>query len=80
MQKPIVATNVGGIPEIIRNDREGLLVNPGNSLQLAEAISQMFSDPSGRQNFGINARKRVEKKFTWEKNASTTLELYRNMI
>jgi len=79
MRKPVVATRVGGIPEIIRNDREGLLVEPGNSLQLAEAILHMFSDPSGRRKFGINARKRVAQEFTWEKIALKTLELYRNM-
>lgn len=80
MRKPVIATNVGGIPEIIKNDREGLLVEPRNSLQLAEAISQMFSDPSRRRKIGNNARKRVEKEFTWEKNASKTLELYKYMI
>ena len=80
MRKPVIATNVGGIPEIIKNDREGLLVEPRNSLQLAEAISQMLSDPSRRRKIGNNARKRVEEEFTWEKNASKTLELYNHMI
>ena len=80
MRKPVIATNVGGIPEIIKNDREGLIVEPRNSLQLAEAISQMLSDPSRRRTIGNNARKRVEEEFTWEKNASKTLELYNHMI
>ena len=80
MRKPVVATHVGGIPEIIRNDVEGLLVEPGNSQQLAKAISRMFSDSSERRRFGINARKRVEKEFTWETIAMKTLEFYKNLL
>jgi glycosyltransferase involved in cell wall biosynthesis len=80
MRKPVIATSVGGIPEIIKNDREGILVEPRNSLQLAEAISEMLSDPSRRRKIGNNARKRVEEEFTWEKNASKTLKLYNHMI
>lgn len=80
MQKPVVATRVGGIPEIITNEVEGLLVEPGNSLQLAKAISRMFSDSSERRRFGSNARKRVEKEFTWDIVAMKTFELYKNLL
>ena len=80
MRKPVVATRVGGIPEIITNEVEGLLVEPGNSLQLAKAISRMFSDSSERRRFGSNARKRVEKEFTWETIARKTFEFYSNLL
>jgi len=80
MRKPVVATRVGGIPELITNGVEGLLVEPRNSLQLARAITNVFSDSSCRERFGSNARKRVEREFTWEAIAKETMELYRNLL
>lgn len=80
MRKPVVATRVGGIPELITNGAEGLLVEPGNSLQLARAIINVFSDSSCRRRFGSNARKRVEREFTWEAVAKKTLEFYTNLL
>ena len=79
MKKPVVATRVGGFPEVITNGVEGLLVEPGNSSQLAEAITNVLSGSSCRERFGSNARKRVEKEFTWEAIAKKTLELYANL-
>jgi glycosyltransferase involved in cell wall biosynthesis len=79
LQKPIVATNIGGIPEIITNGIEGILVEPRNNMQLADAILHMFSDSSKRRRLGINARKKVEREFTWEKIAAKTLKLYKSM-
>jgi glycosyltransferase involved in cell wall biosynthesis len=80
MGKPIVATSVGGNPELITDLAEGLLVEPKNSLQLANAIICLFSDSSLKRKLGINARKKVEKEFTWEKVAEKTLELYKKML
>ena len=80
MRKPVVATRVGGIPELITNGAEGILVEPGNSLQLAEAITNVLSDSSCRERFGSNARKRVEREFTWETIAKKTLEFYTNLL
>lgn len=80
MRKPVVATRVGGIPEIIANEVEGLLVEPGNSLQLARAIKRVFLDSSLRRTLGNNARRRVEKEFTWEAIAKKTLKLYTNLL
>lgn len=80
MRKAVVGTRVGGIPELITNDVEGLLVEPGNSLQLATAITNVFSDSSCRRRFGSNARKRVEREFTWETIAKETLDLYANLV
>jgi 1,4-alpha-glucan branching enzyme len=80
MRKPVVATRVGGIPEIITNGVEGLLVEPGDSLQLAKATTNLFSDSSSRRRLSTNARKRVEREFTWEAIAKKTLEFYTNLL
>lgn len=80
MKKPVIATRVGGIPEIITNGVEGLLVEPKNSLQLANAIIHVFSDSSLRERLGNNARKKVEKNFTWEAIAKKYIELYNSLL
>jgi len=80
MRKPVVATRTGGIPELIKNGAEGLLVEPRNSLQLASAIADVFSDASLRRRLGSNSRKRVEREFTWEAIATKTLKLYTNLL
>ena len=80
LAKPIVTTRVGGNPELVTNGVEGLLVNPGSSLQLAKAIATIFSDSSLRRRFGYNARKKVEKEFTWEAIAEKTFAFYKNLL
>jgi 1,4-alpha-glucan branching enzyme len=80
MRKPVIATCVGGIPEIIKNGVDGLLVEPKNSLELADAIMRVFSDSALRSRLGSNARKRVERDFTWETVAKKTLKLYTDLL
>jgi glycosyltransferase involved in cell wall biosynthesis len=80
MGKPVVATHVGGIPEFITNGVDGLLVEPRNSSQLARAITDILSDSSMRRRLGQEARKRIEKEFTWEAVAKKTLEFYESLL
>lgn len=53
---PIVSTNVGGIPEVIKNRREGLLVNPGSTEDLVFALEELINDSTLRSRLGKNAR------------------------
>jgi len=62
--KPVIATDVGGIPEEIGNQECGVLIKPGDSDALAEQLFIMISDASRRARIGENARKRAEKLFT----------------
>jgi glycosyltransferase involved in cell wall biosynthesis len=57
--KAIVATSVGGMPEVFRNRVDALLVNPGDPAGLAAAIRQLVRDPAYRQSMGRNARKKA---------------------
>jgi len=72
---PSVATEVGGIPELIRNGEEGLLVPPGNSAALAEAIGKLLADPDLRTRMGQAARHRFEDAFRVEAMVTRTLEI-----
>jgi glycosyltransferase involved in cell wall biosynthesis len=78
--KPIVASRVGGIPELVTSGVEGLLVEPENAFQLGEAITNLFSDSTLRRKYGRNARRKVETGFTWTKIAQQTLNLYEDLL
>lgn len=53
---PVVATDVGGIPEITRNEVTGILVPPGDSLSLANAICRILEDPQVSSRLTANAK------------------------
>jgi len=61
---PLVATRVGGIPEIIEDGVNGLLVEPGDVVALAEKVQRLADDPTLRASIGQAARLRVERDFT----------------
>jgi len=63
---PVVATNVGGIPELVRDGRTGLLVSPGDDRALASAIRQLFESPRTRARFGAAGQARIRRDFTME--------------
>jgi glycosyltransferase involved in cell wall biosynthesis len=64
--RAVIATNVGGIPELIEHDVTGLLVPPGDETALAEAIAALLADPARAARLGEAARERVAERFTPE--------------
>jgi glycosyltransferase involved in cell wall biosynthesis len=64
--KPVIATRVGGIPELIEHDRTGLLVPPSDNAALADAMQQLLMDPFRAARLGKAARQRVADVFTPE--------------
>ena len=76
----VVATNVGGLPEIIEDGVSGLLVSPRNPEALAQAITRLIETRELRTQLGLAARARVEQKFTWEQVASETTRAYERAI
>ncbi len=74
MRKPVVATNVGGIPELIENNETGFLVEKGNSEGWIEKLSLLINDKEKRKEMGNNGRKFVEDNFSWEKIAKEFLK------
>jgi glycogen(starch) synthase len=73
---PIVASRTGGIPEIIDDAVNGLLVSPGDSEALARAIDRLLSSPDLAYRLGEAARERA-KGYDWEVLAERVLEIYR---
>ncbi|NJE05206.1 glycosyltransferase family 1 protein [Thermococcus sp. M36] len=64
---PVVATDVGGIPEVIRESESGLLVPPGNEPALRSAMEALLSDERLAHRLGENGRKAVEERYSWSK-------------
>jgi glycosyltransferase involved in cell wall biosynthesis len=62
--KPVVASRVGGIPELIEHGRNGILVDPDDPDALCAAISQLLADEGLRESLGANARLTVSARFS----------------
>jgi len=75
--KPVVVTNVGGLPEIVKHDSTGLIVKPRDAEGAADAIERLVSDEELRTRLGENGRTRAAKLFNWEHNVNQMIALYR---
>ncbi len=72
----VVASNVGGIPEVVAGAQTGLLVPPGDPELLAAAINSLVSDPARATAMGQLGRQRVVAEFSWASIAAQTAALY----
>jgi L-malate glycosyltransferase len=77
---PVVATAVGGTPEIIEDGVTGHLVPPRNAPALAQAISSLLVDPARRGVMGEAGRRRVEARFSLEAMVRETEQLYMRLL
>jgi len=73
---PVIASNVGGIPEIIQNGEDGMIVEAENSQKLAYAINTLLRDKEMQMKFAENGYKKVKKKFDAKIMAKNTEKLY----
>lgn len=74
--RPVVATSVGGLPEIVQDGVTGILVPSQDPAGLAGAISTLIRSPDLRSKMGRAARTRVERDFTWNRVAQKTVDVY----
>lgn len=77
--RPVIASNVGGIPEWLDDGKTGFLVDPGNSEQIAGKVIELFSDRKLLEQMGKNARKKAEQ-FSIEKHANKIEKIYLEVI
>lgn len=80
MEIPVVATNVGGVPEVVLDEETGILVEPGNSEQLAQAILTLIENPALRRQMGELGRRHVLANYRWEDNAALMENLYQQVL
>jgi glycosyltransferase involved in cell wall biosynthesis len=77
---PVIASRVGGIPELVVDGETGFLVAPGDPDGLAEAIDRLLGDAGLRERFGAAGRARVEAHFGHEAFVAAHLELLRRQL
>ncbi len=77
---PVIATEVGGIPELVAHEKSGILVPPGNPPALAAAIERLLSDPAAAFRMGQSGRQRMELRFTLERKILETERLCANLL
>ncbi len=77
---PIIASNVGGIPELIRDGIDGFLFESDNLVSLVQKIKTLIESPEAGGQFVRNARKRVEELFTFEKHINETVKTYKELV
>jgi glycogen(starch) synthase len=79
MARPVVATKVGGIPEVVIHQRTGLLVEPENEGALADAVIYLLSNKEKAVTMGCSARSLVLKKFNMEQCVNSYQALYEQL-
>jgi glycosyltransferase involved in cell wall biosynthesis len=77
---PVVASDTGGLPELIEDGVSGRLVPPSDPVQLGAAIEQLVRDPSRAAVLGNNARLRVERDYTIAQQVARLDDLYRRAL
>jgi starch synthase len=80
MQKAIVASNIGWASEVIEDNVDGFLVHPKEHILFADKILELLDNSNLRNQFGINARKKVEDKFGIKVIANQTINFYNKVI
>ena len=78
--KPVVSTRVGGVPDVVEDGEDGLLVEPQDVEGLAEALERLAADRDLRARFGEHGRKRVVPRYRVERLVDDTDALYRELL
>jgi glycosyltransferase involved in cell wall biosynthesis len=73
---PVIATAVGGTPEVLADGQSGYLVPPGNPTVLAQRINVLLRDERLRASMGMNGYYRVRDEFTFDRQASDYVKLF----
>jgi len=78
--RPVVATRVGGVPDVIREGEDGFLVEPGDVDALAERLARLAADPELRERLGAAGRARVIPRYSVERLVDDIDLLYRSLL
>jgi glycosyltransferase involved in cell wall biosynthesis len=80
MARPVIASRVGGLPEIIEQHRTGVLVECGDRAGFADAAARLFADAGAAVGMGRAARQRIETLFSWRQHVASYDALYRALV
>src|SRR5207253_5213547 len=77
---PVIASRVGGIPDIVEDGVSGLLVPPGDAVALAAAVRRLRDDPDLARRLGEGGRRRLREQFNWPAIVRRWLDLYAGLV
>jgi len=77
---PVIATNVGGIPELIKNNETGIIVPPDNPSKLAQAINELLSDREKSERLATNGNTFVKNNMTWDVILPKYIQFYEDLL
>ena len=77
---PVVATDVGGVPEVIVNNETGLLVEPSNAKALTNALEYLIDNEPIRKKMGRKGRERVERYFTLDIHTENLIKIFNHVL
>jgi glycosyltransferase involved in cell wall biosynthesis len=78
--KPVVASAVGGLLDLVRHNETGLLVPPGDEAALREALRWLLGDADLRRRLGEAARERAREQLSWERATADTIRAYEDAL
>jgi len=78
-EKPVIVSNVGGLPEVIIENKTGLVAQPKNAQHLFEKMKILVDSPEKIAEFGKAGRANVIEKYTWSDNVLTMIDLYQEV-
>lgn len=77
---PVIASNAGGLSEVVENEVTGILIKPGDSRAISEAVLRLLKQPKTCRRMGIAGRKKLLDNFTAEKIAQRTIGFYKEVL
>ncbi len=78
--RPVIGTKVGGVPSVITDGYNGLLIGPGDLKGLVQAIKALSQNKELAARLGRNGCEKVNREFTWTKSISRTIDVYDGLI
>ena len=77
---PVIGTNVGGIPELIKNNETGIIIPPENPSKLAQAVNELLSDKVKAEKLATNGNTFVTNNMTWDVILPKYIEFYEDLL
>jgi len=77
---PVIGTDVGGIPELIKNNETGIIVPPENPSKLAQAVNELLSDKEKAEKLAINGNTFVKNNMTWDVILPKYIQFYEDLL
>ena len=77
---PVIATNVGGIPELVSHEKTGILIPPEDPEMLANAVNELLSDPEKTEKIAKNANDFVKNNLTWDVVLPKYIQFYEGLL